>query len=85
MSDLIPNYTWTEFLKVVKLGHLKELKSCEVSFNGEYLFTAIIPHGDMAASDFARVQAEYLGVKSNIVGGKDLFELKEELDATVSV
>jgi len=80
MSELIPSITWIDFLKVVKLRRLGELKSCEVTFNGEHLFTAIISHGDVIASDYIRTQAEYLGVKSNISEGKNPEEiLRDEL------
>ncbi len=78
MSELIPTVKWTDFVKVVKDGDIERLKSCEVNFNGVHIFTAIIPHGDFITKDFAKVQAEYLGVKSNIVGGLDLAELKEK-------
>ena len=81
MSDLIPEINWTDFVKIVKGGKIGELKACEVKFNGFYIFTAIIPHGDLTPSDFARVQAEYLGVKANIVGGVD----PENIDAAVPV
>ncbi len=72
MSTLIPEYNWTDFLKVVKLGRLKEMKSCEVKFNGEYLFTFINPQ-----TDFIRSKAEYLGQLSNSAVGKDLEEIIE--------
>lgn len=75
MSDLIPEVNWTDFVKVVKDGKVGDLKSCVVKFNGLPVFTAIIPHGDISTVDFAMTQAEYLAVKTNIVGGKDLIEL----------
>src|SRR3990167_589969 len=68
MSDLIPNITEADFIKLLQQGKIKELKSCEV-IGEDYSFTAIIPHGDMYSGGYARTQAEYLGVKSNIVGG----------------
>lgn len=71
MSDLIPEINWTEFIKIVKDGKIGELKSCEVKFNCEHIFTAIIPHGDVVANDYIKTQAEYLSVKANISGGKD--------------
>lgn len=76
MSDLIPEINWIEFVKIVKAGRIEELKSCEVKFNGSLIFTAIIPHGDFITKDYARVQAEYLGQKSNIPGGLDPEEVK---------
>ncbi len=85
MSDLIPNIKYTEFQRIVKMGRLKELKSCEVMFNGEHLFTAIISHGDVIASDYIRTQAEYLGNKSNISEGKNPEEIlsKELIHASL--
>ena len=74
--SLIPECNWTDFVSIIKKGKVKDLKSCEITYNGEHIFTAIIPHGDMMSSDYAKIQAEYLGVKSNIVGGKDPGELK---------
>jgi len=68
MSDLIPNITEADFIKLLQQGKIKELKSCEV-IGEDYSFTAIIPHGDMFAAGYGRTQAEYLGVKTNIVGG----------------
>ena len=67
MATLIPTYNWTDFLKLVKSGRTKELKSCEIKFNSEYLFTFINP-----STEFIRTQAEYLGENSNGVGGKSL-------------
>ena len=68
MSEVIPSITEAEFIKILQQGKLKELKSCEVIGDG-YTFTAIIPHGDMFSTGYARTQAEYLGMRSNIVGG----------------
>ena len=82
MSTLIPSMTIAEF-KRLKAAEIKELKSVEVTADGEYLFTAIIPHGDAISSDYGRVHAEYLGVKTNIVGGQD--PVRKEADAAVSV
>ena len=81
MSEFIPEVKWTDFAKLVKDRQVSELKSCEVTFNGEHLFTAIIPHGDMSTKDYARTQAEYLGMRSNIAGGKDV----EELDGVARI
>ena len=78
MSDLIPTVNWTDFVKIVRDGKIGELKACEVKFNGIYIFTAVISHGDVVASDYIRTQAEYLSVKANISGGKDPEELIKE-------
>lgn len=64
MSDLIPTVNWTDFLKVAKLGKLRELKSCEIFFNSEYLFTFISPQ-----NDHIRIKAEYDSMVSNSIGG----------------
>ncbi|MFA5753623.1 MAG: hypothetical protein WC910_11195 [Bacteroidales bacterium] len=74
MSDLIPNITITD-LKKLKAPQIKELKSCEIYSDGEYLCTLIIPHGDVNTKDYGKTQADYLGQKTNIVGGRDLEEV----------
>ncbi len=68
MSELIPSMSIAEFKKL-KVHEIKELKAVEVTADGSHLFTAIIPHGDMAASEYIKTQAEYLAVKANITGG----------------
>jgi len=73
MATLIPNYNWTDFIKVQKMGRLKELKSGEVMFNGEYLFTFL--NGENEASGHIRTKAEYLAMRSNTVGGKTIEEI----------
>ncbi len=85
MSELIPNVKWTDFAKIVKDGKIENLKSCEVTFNGSHIFTAIIPHGDMFTKEYARTQVDYLALRSNIVGGKDIQELKEDADIRIGV
>jgi len=77
MSELIPSITIAEFKKL-KASEIKGMKSVEVTSDGIHLFTAIIPHGDETTRDYARVQAEYLGNTSNIVGGVDPSELTRE-------
>ena len=66
MSGLIPSYTITE-LKKLRIPEIKRLKSCEITSDGEYLFTVINPQ-----TDFIKVQTEYAGQISNSVGGEDL-------------
>jgi len=78
MSDLIPSITITEFHKL-KASEIKELKAVEVLSDGNHLFTVIIPHGDEVARDFIKTQAEYLALKANILGGKELDEIKEKV------
>ncbi len=84
MSD-IPEITWTEFAKIVKEGRIAELKSCQVTFNSDIIYFAIIPHGDMFTKGYAKAEAEALGLKTNIPGGKDPSELKEKKDAELRV
>ena len=78
MATLIPNYKWTDFLKVAKMGKLEELKNGEVTFNGEYLFTFV--NGHTEASGFLRCQAEYNCQTANAVGGKTLEDILAEFD-----
>ena len=72
MADLIPNITWTEFKKL-KPEQLERLKSCEVTYNYEYLFTFV--NGKTEASGYLRTQAEYNCQTANSVGGETLEEI----------
>ena len=83
MSDLIPVVAWTDLVRIVKQGKIRELKACEITFNGEYLFTALIPHGDMYSGDYIRTQGEYLALKANITGGLSPEELLSKETADV--
>ena len=74
MATLIPNITISEFKKL-KAGQIKELKSCEVYSDNEHLFTFVNPN-----NEYVRVQSEYLALKSNTIGGKDIEEI---LDAAI--
>lgn len=78
MSGLIPTITISDFKKL-KVHQLKELSSCEVFSDGEYLFTYI--NGHQSNMDYVRTQAEYLGLKPNTLGGKALEELLEAVSA----
>lgn len=83
MSDnnLIPEYNWTDWLKVQKMGRLKELKSGEVMFNGKYYFTFV--NGHTEASGYLRTQTEYNCQTANSVGGKTIEEILKLAHATV--
>ena len=70
MSTLIPNMTFSEFKKL-KAADLRMLKSVEITSDGTYLMTVLIPHGDINSIDFIRINSEALGVKANITGGLD--------------
>ncbi len=77
MATLIPEYNWTDFLRVMKLGRLRELKSGEVNFNGEYSFTFV--NGSIDTSGFLRLQTEYKCQTSNAVAGETIEQiLKQE-------
>jgi len=69
MAELIPTYTITEFRKL-KASELRELKCCEVTSDGEYLFTFINPN-----TEYIKAQAENMGQLSNSVGGKTLEDI----------
>ena len=79
MSDLIPNCSWEDFKKVVEMGKVGELQSCEILLP-EHDFTVIIFHGDAFARDYARTQAEYLAQRTNSVAGKTPAELMVEIE-----
>ena len=69
----IPSVTWTEFKKL-KASEIKELKSYCVTADCETLFFAIIPtdKGGMAIKDNIATHAEYLGSRSNSLGGNEI-------------
>ena len=79
MSDLIPSCSWENFKKVVEMGKVGELQSCEILLP-EHDFTVIIFHGDAFARDYARTQAEYLAQRTNSVSGKAPAELMAEIE-----
>jgi len=71
MATLIPELSVTE-LKNLKAREIKQMKSCEVYSDGEYLFTAVI-----AQTDYIRSQAESMGQLGNALSGKTIEEIKE--------
>lgn len=75
---LIPSITISEFRKL-KASEIKGMKSVEVTSDGETLFMLIKP-----STDYIKTQAEYLGVKSNSIDGKDPSEVVNA-DIPVSV
>ena len=84
MSDLIPKCNWTDFLKIQKLGKLPDLQSCEVFFNGEYMFTYI--NGSLEKSGYRRTEAEYCALACNSVGlGKAPEDILREAKEGASV
>ncbi len=81
MATLIPEYKWTDWLKVQKLGRLTELKSGEVMFNGGFYFTFM--NGHIEATGYRRIQAEYNCLEANAVGGKTIEEILGAVGATI--
>lgn len=63
---LIPEISLTDFRKL-KASQIQKLKCCEVTSDGEYLFTVIVPQ-----TAYVRSQAENIGQLSNAVGGEDI-------------
>ncbi|GAH44868.1 unnamed protein product [marine sediment metagenome] len=71
MSSLIPAVSITDFKKL-KVHELKRMKSCEVTSDGEYLFTFVNPQ-----TDYIKTQTEYMCQTGNAIGGKSLEEVRE--------
>lgn len=65
----IPTISFTELNKL-NSKQRRELKSCEVTVDGEYHGTWILPQ-----TDYVRGLAERAGLLSNTVGGKELEEI----------
>jgi len=82
MSDLIKSCSWENFKKVVEMGKVGELQSCEILLP-EHDFTVIIFHGDNFARDYARTQAEYLAMRTNSVAGKTPDEVMAEIEEEI--
>lgn len=72
MAEFIPEISITEFKKL-KAYQLKELKSCEVYSDGEYLFTFVNGHTEPAG--FLRKQTENHCLTANALLGKTLEEI----------
>ena len=73
MAELIPSITFTEFKKL-NPEQLRRLKSCEVTFNTDYLFTFV--NGNAEPSGFLKLQTEYKCQTANAVGGEDFAALR---------
>lgn len=76
MAELIPSITFTEFHKL-KADQLRRLKSYEITFNGDYLFTFV--NGKTEETGYLRTQTEYNCETANAVGGETLAEVTQEL------
>lgn len=72
MSEFIPEITISEFKKL-KVHQLKQLKSCEVYADGEYLFTSV--NGNLEPAGFLRKQTENHCLTANALSGKTLEEI----------
>ena len=72
MATLIPEIKFSEF-KLLKASQLQKLKSCEVTSNGEYLFTFL-----NAQTAYIKNQAEFNAQLSNSIKGLDLEQAKKE-------
>jgi hypothetical protein len=77
-SSLIPTYTLSD-IKHLKATQIEKLKSCELTIDGEYLCTLIIPpkNGGMTILDSCKTRAEQVAVSANSVGGKTLQEVRD--------
>ena len=72
MSEFIPEIGITQFKKLTP-EQLRRLKSCEVTYDGEYLFTFV--NGATEPSGFLKTQTEYKCQTANAVGGESLEEV----------
>jgi len=75
MNEFIPSYSFTEWKKL-KPEQIRELKNCEITFNGDYLFTFI--NGSTEPSGYLMMKCQYDGAAANSVSGKDLKDVLEE-------
>lgn len=80
MAEFIPSYSFTEFKKL-KAEQLIRMKSAEITFNGEYLFTFV--NGHTEASGYLRTQTEYNCQTANANLGETLEGILEVEVATV--
>ena len=69
MLGLIPSIPLSA-LRRLKVEQLKQMVSCNVISDGEYLFTFVNPQ-----TDYIKIQTEYLAQTGNATGGKTPEEL----------
>jgi len=69
LSDIIPSYKFSEFMKL-KAHQIKRMKSVEITSDGEYLFTVIVPQ-----TDYIKMQTEFAAQLSNSVRGESLEDI----------
>ena len=72
MSNLIPSVSLNDFKKLSS-SQIRKLKSCEITADGEYVCTVIIP-----GTDYIKVQGEYMGQLSNSVAGETLAQIQNK-------
>lgn len=85
LSNMVPNIPFTA-LKQFNAEQVRNMQSCEITSDGEYLFTLIVvpKNAGMTIGDNIKTNAEYLAVRSNTVGGIDPKEyIKEKSHAAV--
>ena len=78
MATLIPEIAYSAWVRLTS-GQKKRLKSCEVTVDGEYLFTFVCPQ-----TDYIRVQTENTAQLGNAVGGETMEEILEK-DTTIKI
>ncbi len=78
---LIPEYKWTDWLRVQKIGRLKELKSGVVMFNESYYFNFV--NGNLEGTGYLKNVTEQNCLPSNSLWGKTMEEILELEHAAV--
>lgn len=66
--------------KKLSSDKIRRMKSFELTIEGEYLCTVVVPPEDAGRViwDYTKTQAEYVGHRGNTVGGKDPEEILRE-------
>lgn len=72
MATLIPTYSLSDF-KRLKADQIRRLKSCEITSDGEYLCTIIMP-----TTDYIKLQCENAGQLSNSLRGETLEQVMKQ-------
>ncbi len=75
--SLIPSISLADFKKL-NCKQIRQLKTCELTADGEYVCTVVIPN-----TSYIKSQVENVGQLSNSVGGKPLDEITEKSGAAV--
>ena len=80
MGELIPSISFSEFKKL-NSKQLRRLKSCEITSDGEYLFT--FANGNIGEGGYLRMQTENMCQLLNAVGGETVEGILEKDNATL--